>query len=764
MEIVLRSSSSSKRRLLPSVRPLLCVAGLSLLGAAPSLAIDCAQVVRVIDAQSQPVPNAVVSQVGGESAATDEQGEVCWSESWQGTVLVSADGWAAATANITASAAALTVELVPAFGEELVVSATGSAQRLKDLPVHIEAIGRDEIFASAARTLAEAVEYTPGLRIESNCANCNTSQLRLLGLEGPYSQIVVDGQPTVSSLALVYGLEQIPARMLDGIEVLKGSGSAIYGASSIAGTVNLLPHQADHPHIDLELESNSIEGSQSGRGGAARALFDWGTGDGRRSASLYGQRDDVPAVDVDGDGFSEVTDRQLTAFGSRGSLLVLGDSGQLVGDANWTDAERRGGDLVNFDRPPDETLLTEAISTETRAASVRWLHRTSAATDYRLALSWVDIERDSYYGAGFDPNAFGLSEGTTYVLSAQVDHGHDRGTISAGVQADRDELFDEQLGYSRITEQLNESWSLYAQEDRKIGRRMSLLYGARLDDHSAISGQIVSPRAALLFSPRSDLTLRAAYGHGFRPPAVFDEDLHIELVGGGVARVVRPSPDLVEESSRSALLSAEWRPTLGRRGSGAFELALFDTRLDDLFFNREVDDPRTPELELLRVNLDGADVRGMEASATLRFGSVLQVDAGFVAQRARFDSPEPDFGSRNFWRTPESYGNASVRWSATSRIQVFAGALYTGSMDAPHFAGFIAEDRLERTSPFLTFDLNARWSVPLGGERELSIVMGAKNLTNDYQEDLDRGPERDSSYVYGPRFPRQWFLSTGLRF
>ena len=293
---------------------------------------------------------------------------------------------------------------------------------------------------------------------------------------------------------------------------------------------------------------------------------------------------------------------------------------------------------------------------------------------------------------------------------------------------------------------------------------MSLLYGARLDDHSALSRQIVSPRGALLFSPRSDLTLRAAYGRGFRPPAVFDEDLHIELVGGGVARVLRPAPDLVEESSRSALLSAEWRPTFGRRNSGAFELALFDTQLDDLFFNREADDPRTPELELLRVNLGGASVRGLEASATLRFSSDVQVDAGFVAQSARFDRPEPDFGSRDFWRTPERYGNVSVRWSATPRLDLFAGALYTGTMQAPHFAGFIEADRLEATPSFVTFDLNARWRVPLGGEREVSIVLGGKNVTNDYQEDLDRGPLRDSSYVYGPRFPRQWFLSTGLRF
>jgi outer membrane receptor for ferrienterochelin and colicins len=78
----------------------------------------------------------------------------------------------------------------------------------------------------AARSLAEAMEFSTGVRVENNCQNCNFSQIRLLGLEGPYTQILVDGQPVISSLAQVYGIEQIPARLIERIEVVKGGGSA----------------------------------------------------------------------------------------------------------------------------------------------------------------------------------------------------------------------------------------------------------------------------------------------------------------------------------------------------------------------------------------------------------------------------------------------------------------------------------------------------------------------------------------------------------
>lgn len=94
-----------------------------------------------------------------------------------------------------------------------------------------------------ARTLADAVEYTTGVRVESNCQNCDFSQIRLLWLEGPYTQILMGGQPVGSSLAQVYGIEQIPSRMIDRIEIVKGGGSALYGPESVGGVVNIISRE-----------------------------------------------------------------------------------------------------------------------------------------------------------------------------------------------------------------------------------------------------------------------------------------------------------------------------------------------------------------------------------------------------------------------------------------------------------------------------------------------------------------------------------------
>ncbi|MDX1502588.1 MAG: TonB-dependent receptor [Thermoanaerobaculia bacterium] len=725
----------------------------------------CALGGRAVDRHGSAVSGAVVTLVAsGESSTTDAAGRFSFTGVRPGRteLVVVADGYAVAGDTLRCDAGeelVLEVSLSPAFGEELVVTATRTEKRLADLPVHTQVIARAEIESSAARTLADAVEFTSGVRVESNCQNCNFSQIRMLGLEGPYSQILVDGQPTVSSLALVYGVEQFPARLIDSVEVVKGGGSATYGGGAVGGVINLIPHQPSHTSAVFEARYLAT-GGEPGR--SLSGLADWAAADRGRSLSVFAQSDEIDPVDVDGDRYSEVTRRELTTFGVRFDQYALASKGRFSVETNRTEARRRGGDLERFALPPDRTALTEAIDTRRTGLSLGWLHQASPRFDYRATSSLAVTKRDSYYGAGFDPDAYGVTENPLWIADLQLNHGFARSTLTWGVQNSRDEIEDLQLGYGRQIAATYRDLGVYLQDDRKLAPSVSLLYGARADRHSEIGGEILSPRLALLWSPRADLTFRSSVAAGFRPPVVFDEDLHIVLVGGGDARVVRNDPGLVEERSTAFLLSTEWRPVFGRFGAAAVELNLFRTDLDDLFHNVEADDPATPEVELLRRNSGGARVEGAELSISVRWGSKAGLDLGFVRQSSRFDVPEPDFGSRDFFRTPDRYGTASLSARLPHRLELFAGAIYTGPMTVPHYAGFIDADRLERTPSFLSLDLNLSRRLPLGGHREVKLTAGVKNLTDEYQGDLDRGPDRDSAYVYGPRFPRSVFVGVQI--
>ncbi len=722
---------------------------------------ECALEVEIFGPQHRAVPNAVLRLLETEvSAVSDSGGRVCVENLSPGRyeALVVADGFAVLDAGLTKTAEPmrLALELVPAFGEELVVTGTRTAKRLADVPVHVQQISREAIEASAARTLADAVELTPGVRIESNCQNCNFSQVRLMGLEGAYSQILVDGQPTVSSLAMVYGIEQFPARMLENIEVVKGGGAAIYGAGAVGGVINLIPHAPVDTHASLEARWSETGGEP---GVSLSALADWSPQNSRRGLSVLGQLDDVEPADRDGDGYTEVTRRELLTVALRGEQYALADKARLHAEINYTQADRRGGELAGIDLPADETSLTEEIGTERLAFGLGWLHTVSSRFDYRLAASLASTDRDSYYGAGFDPNAYGETKNPLWIADSQANLYTDKSTVTGGANYSHEQLDDRQPGYGRELSETKTNLGLFLQQDRRLGKQVTLVYGLRADFHSALDDPVLSPRLALMVSPRSDLTLRFSFAEGFRAPEVFDEDLHIELAGGE-PRVIRPSSGLVEERSRAWLGSAEWRPTFGRKGSAAFEIAAFRTDLTDLFDVIEADDPLTIQREFLRINAAGARVEGVELSASVRWGSLLNAQAGFVVQSSRFNEPEADFGSLDFFRTPEQHGTLSLQWRLPANFDLFIGGRYTGSMVAPHYAGFIDEDRLERTPSFFELDLNLSREFNLAG-RQLEITLGVKNLTDEYQEDLDQGPDRDSSYVYGPRLPRSYLF--GLR-
>ena len=650
------------------------------------------------------------------------------------------------------------VRLAPAFGEELVVSAHRAEQRLLEVPVHIQRVDRRSIESSSARTLADAIEYAAGVRVESNCQNCNFSQVRMLGLEGPYTQILEDGQPSLSSLAMVYGIEQIPASTLEAIEITKGGGSALYGGGAVGGTINLIPRASTHRGVHFEAEGLETGGA-SGR--SALGAIEWANDDQRRQLLVLAQDDDLDPADLDGDGYTEVASRALRNLKLRHQGLFRSDRAQLVLDLNWTDSSRRGGDLERFALPPDQTDLTEAIDTERGAATVRWIHQLTAALDLRAAASSSRTERVSYYGADFDPNAYGTTEGDVALLDLQLNRYTDAATWTFGGQYLRDDLLDLQPGYGRRLDESYATTSLFGQQERRFGARTTLLFGLRADDHTALDAPVWSPRLSLLANPHRTLTLRASVARGFRAPATFDEDLHIELVGGGRPTLITNDPDLEAERSLASVLSAEWKPTFGRLGSAAFEVVLFRTDLDDLFLVHDADLPATPAFERRKTNFGGATVEGIELAAAYRFGARFFVEASVVDQTARFDEAEPDFGSRDFYRTPERYGSLNLQVALPGDLDLFGGLLYTGSMVVPHYAGFIDEDRLETTGDFLTVSLGVSRAFEIRGH-ELEVSLAGKNLTDEYQEDLDRGPARDSAYVYGPRLPRTLSVSIGF--
>jgi outer membrane receptor for ferrienterochelin and colicins len=721
---------------------------------------ECAVTGTVTDATGLPLPGALVTLTSSPATATTgDDGKFCVRTDVSGRVALTAslDGFRPQQLTVPREAgrqAVVDFRLSPEFADSVVVTGTRTGKRLDEAPVRTELIDRAAIDRVAARTLADAIEFTTGVRVEANCQNCNFSQIRLLGLEGPYTQILIDGQPVISSLAQVYGIEQLPARMIERIEIVKGGGSALYGPGSVGGVINVISREPSRSGAVAETRSEIAGGIPNY---SASTAGDWVDARQQTLLSAFVQSDLVKPLDVSGDGFTEVSRRRLTASGARFARYMLANRAKLTIDGNHITEDRRGGNLLRL--APHEADIAEAIQSERRAGSAMWFHAPSRRFDYRATFSLASTDRDSYYGTGRDPLAYGRTENMLSVFDTQLNHYVRRHTVSWGVQATSETLRDEQPGYGRMTDATYRNAGLFIQDDWAFLDKWQLVYGVRADRHSAVDKTILSPRLALMMSPRENLDFRVSAARGFRAPQVFDEDLHLSSVAGE-ARIIRLSPDLREEHSTNLMAGFEWKPEAGH-GQGLIEVNGFHTRLTDLFHVGERDDPATDAFEFVKSNFGGASVYGMELNVGWGIEDRLVFQGGVVEQRASFDNAEPDFGSRDFFRTPRRYGNLTATWKHPTAGDFFVGVRMTGSMRAPHYAGYISAKVLESTPAFTILDASYSRPIFTSGDRRLTFNITGRNLTNSYQRDLDQGPFRDAAYVYGPRFPRS--VSAGLR-
>jgi outer membrane receptor for ferrienterochelin and colicins len=717
---------------------------------------------RVVDWEQNYVKKAVVMIPEiGKSVETDESGKFEMTQIPEGRyhIEVYAEGYLEYSSDpfvLGEDNLNYNIVLIKKLTEEIVVTATRTQKLFSETPVKIEVISREDISKKAPANLADALYQTTGVRVENDCQNCNFTQVRINGMEGKYTQILIDSSPVVSAMTGVYGLEQIPAEMLDRIEIVKGGGSALYGGNAVAGVINILTREPKENRTTLKLHQESISGKPFTNLGFRSGLV---SKDLNTKAYLFGSYQDREPIDLNDDSFSELGTISNTSFGLNLYNYFSGINSNLKLSLFRIFEERRGGDL--FDRPPHEANTAEWIKTDQIGVSTDWNHYLMQGLHYNLSFSYVDANRDTYYGSHKDPNAYGTTKNPLIFLNCQINYQAGSHVFSLGAQYKRDEIQDKATGYNRLIEEVYHESGLFFQDDFKIGKTFSILTGLRVNRHSALDRMIFTPRLSVLVNFTRELSFRTSFSTGFRAPQVFDEDLHITQVGGE-GMIVMNSPDLKEEQSYSLNSGFDFGKQIGM-SLIQFSIGAFYNDLKNTFILHEIE--RTEKARIFeRINGSGSEVYGLSLDFGLVLGPSFSFSSGWTVQRSRLDEPEPEFDSREFFRTPNSYGYISASYKNRKFVNIDLSGEYTGSMKAPHYAGYIDEDRLETTPPFLVINLKVHRPINITESCTISLSLGTYNLFDSYQEDLDKGEDRDSGYVYGPAKPRSFYVGFEFSF
>jgi outer membrane receptor for ferrienterochelin and colicins len=733
---------------------------------------------RVLDAATGlPIPHATIAIRGSESGAVaDVDGNFTLRIPHQPAIdlRISSVGYNPLDTTITHdeihAQSILVFELKPRLVEAgtIVVTGTRSPRLYEDVPIKTEVVSRQTIENAGAQNLADALKLENGLRVETNCQNCGFTQLRLLGMEGKYTQLLIDGMPNFSGLAGVYGLEQLPENLIDRIEVVKGGGSAVYGGAAVAGVVNVISRLPTADRTTVKYGYNSL-----GSGGDNAFEFSMEKG-GATSGSggyIFGSVRRRGAYDANDDGFSDIVRLKSEGVGVNWGIPAGGGNFSLSG--NFVHEYRRGGDRL--DQPAHTVDIAEELEHWRYSGSAEWQHTVSGNLDYNLSASFTYTERESFYGGlgGAEPdsaafaessNGYGKTENPLFTLSGQVNRAMSELTLTGGIDVKYEEINDRTFG-AEAARHLNEDYTTvggYLQLSRQFGSReqFEILGGIRGDHHSLLNDPVLTARGAFRWHVTPFLTGRLSYSEGFNPPQVFDEDLHIENVGGA-QRVIVNSDQLTEERSRSVTGSAEQQLFFGR-AAVTVGVTGFYTRLTDAFALRDIGEGSGGQLLTERYNAGEAEVKGLEFEAGVGY-SRLTFQIGATLQKSTYGEPVEVLAgvfSDRFQRTPEVYGQSFAKYEFTEATSVTAVGRYTGPMEVPRET----DNSIRWVESFIEVDLLLRHSFTVGSSasQPFEVTVGVKNIGDEYQKDLETGPERDSAFIYGPSAPRTFVFGLAV--
>lgn len=664
-------------------------------------------------------------------------------------------------------------ELEPTILEmgALVVTGTSTPHLIEDMPVRTEVIPRRLIEQKHACNLAEALSFHTGIRVENNCQNCNFSQVRILGMDGKYSQILIDGDPVVSSLASVYGLEHFPEEMVDQIEIVKGGGSSLYGGGAVAGVINMITRRPMLNQVRIKYQNNSMDGSPDQHLGAVAETVNKSRTTG---AYVFGSFRKRNPYDRNADGFSELGEIRNESMGFKWYYQPY-DNAELLASFHQIHEERRGGN--KFALPAHEADLAEWIEHWRSGGTMRWSHRPGALFDYRLFYSFSFENRKSYYG-GLGGNTlqdtltaltfYGKTDNPLQIAGFQSNYRISNHLLTGGFQYSHDKIRDQTAAETAYyLDEIYTNWGVFFQDDLHLGssEQVEIVTGVRLDKHSELRHWIVSPRINAKITLGRGVALRAAYTTGFKPPQTYDEDLHLCGIEGD-QRIIRNSAELREERSHSVSSGLEYLGNLNGVAT-MISLTAFATRLSDSFTERFVG--KVGETERWeRINSAGARINGIELDLGVRPISGFEIRGGITYKQSRYDSLHPDFGTRNFLRTPDLTGNFRLSLDINSNADLYLHGNYIGKADIPHEIVVAGQENpqilLETGGPFIEADAGLSYRLPLKNGLKTKVNIGIRNILDSYQNDLDQGVNRDPAYVYGPIRPRTLFFGIETAF
>jgi len=583
---------------------------------------------------------------------------------------------------------------------EVVVSGTLKAVKRLESAVPVEVYSPVFFKKNPTPSIYEALQNINGVRPQLNCGVCNTGDIHINGLEGPYTLVLIDGMPIVSSLSTVYGLSGIPNSLVERIEIVKGPASSLYGSEAVGGLINIITkNPTNAPLFSADVFTTSYLETNVDLGMKFNPT--------KKASTLLGINyfDYNQVVDKDKDGFTDVTlSQRISVFNKwnfqreNNRLFTIAARGMYEdrwgGDVRW-DKKYRGGNEIYGE------------SIYTKRGELIGSYQLPFEEKLMLSFSGNVHYQDSRYGT------------TSYIANQKIgflqltwDKKIGSNDLLAGI-ATRYSYYDDN---TPATKEAESTWlpGIFVQDEITFSSKSQVLLGARYD-YNSIHGSIFTPRFAYRFKANENTIFRLNAGTGFRVVNLFTED-HAALTG---SRDVVIQNDLKPEKSVNVNLNYIQKINFGNGTFMGIETTAFYTR----FSNKIISDYETDPNKIIYDNIDGYAIsQGISTNVDLNFTNGLK----FILGATVLDNKNVQDGiSERPFLTEKFTGT----WSISYKIEPWNLSLdYTGNLYSPMKLPLLSDlDPRDPNSPWYSIQ-NIQFTY--FGWKNFELYGGVKNLLN----------------------------------
>lgn len=667
-----------------------------------------AQLKGVVTSKGEPVPFANVLIEGTTSGtSTNENGTfVLDRPTGKFTLVISGIGYKTLRKEITATTTSVQLELTEDVAELEAVVVTGTMKEVTKMnsPIPVEVFAPSFFLKNPTPNIFEALFLVNGVQPQINCNVCNTGDIHINGLEGPYTMILIDGMPIVSSLATVYGLSGIPNSLVKRMEIVKGPASTLYGSEAVGGVINIITKEPGSvPKFKVDAFGTSVGEYNLDIASGLKV---------KKASTLFGVNyfNYNQKRDINNDNFTDVTlQNRISLFNkwsfyrpSRKNFSLAGryvNENRWGGELQWTDQHRGSNQIYG------ESIYTNRAEL---IGNYQLNTKTPAYIDY----SYNYHLQDSYYGM-----VKYYAQQHVAFTQLRVNKNFGRHDLLAGIPMRFIHYDDNTVGTANAgVNQPDVTFlpGIFVQDEIEVTSTFTTLAGLRYDRHN-VHGNIFTPRLSFKFSPNASNTFRLTGGSGYRVVNLFTED-HAALTG---SREVEIRNDLKPEQSWNVNLNYA-RNIILNEGFVNFDASLFYT----YFTNKIVGDFLTDADKIIYDNLNGYAIsRGLTVNTDMAFANGLKIISGVTWMDVYQIQNEVSELKVPQLQAPKFSGTFTVSYT-TPKL----GITYdlTGRVYGPMYLPVVENDFRAAMSPWFGL-LNVQVSKSFNN---LEVYAGVKNLLN----------------------------------